>query len=57
MGRKRTSNKKDINLYVDKDIIERLKKLELNASAIFTDAALKELKKYEKTTNEDKRHE
>lgn len=47
MGRKRTSNKKDLMLYVDKDIIKKLKELELNASAIFTDAALEKLKEYD----------
>lgn len=47
MGRKRTRTKKNINLYVEKDLIEKLKELELNASVIFTEAALKELKRHE----------
>jgi len=47
VGRKRTSNKKDMTIYVDKDLIKRLKELELNASAIFTEAALKKLEEYD----------
>lgn len=51
MGRKRTSNKKDMTLYVDKDLIKRLKELEINASAIFTEAALAVLKEFDKNGN------
>lgn len=47
MGRKRTSNKRDMTIYVDKDLIKRLKDLELNASAIFTEAALAKLEEYD----------
>lgn len=47
MGRKRTKTKKNINLYVEKELIDRLKSLELNASVIFTKAAQKELKRQE----------
>lgn len=51
VGRKRTSNKKDMTIYVDKDLIKRLKELELNASAIFTEAALAKLKEYDENGN------
>lgn len=54
LGRKRTKTKKNINLYVEKDLIDRLKILELNASVIFTKAAQKELKRQEELTREEK---
>lgn len=52
VGRKRTSNKKDMTIYVDKDLIKRLKDLELNASAIFTEAALEKLREFDENGNE-----
>lgn len=57
MGRKRTSNKKALNLYIDKDIIEDLKKLELNPSAIFTDAAKKELERQRENKKQEKNND
>lgn len=41
MGRKRTSNKERISISVDKDLIEKLRRLELDRSLIFTEAAKK----------------
>lgn len=40
-----------MTLYVDKDLIKRLKELEINASAIFTEAALAVLKEFDKNGN------
>lgn len=40
-----------MTIYVDKDLIKRLKELELNASAIFTEAALKKLEEYDEEGN------
>lgn len=40
-----------MTIYVDKDLIKRLKELELNASAIFTEAALEKLKEYDENGN------
>lgn len=49
MGRKRKDNKKrDLKLSVDGDLIDRLNERKINKSALFTDAAVKELEKYEK---------
>lgn len=39
MGRNRTSTKKDLTLWIDEEIIERLKEYEINKSMLFTDAA------------------
>lgn len=39
MGRKRTSNKKNLNLWIDKDLLKQLKELDLNLSVLFTDTA------------------
>lgn len=41
MGRKRTSTKKDLKLFVDKDVIEKLNFLKVNKSVLFTEAAEK----------------
>lgn len=41
MGRKRTSNKKDLTLWIEEEIIEKLKLYEANKSLLFTDAAKK----------------
>lgn len=51
MGRKRTSTKQDLTLWIDQDLVKRLKDLEINGSAIFTEAALKELEKYDENGN------
>jgi len=51
MGRKRTSTKQDLTLWVDQDLVKKLKDLEINGSAIFTKAALKELEKYDENGN------
>ena len=47
MGRKRTSNKENVIVSVDKDIMEKLRKYEVNRSQMFTKAALKEISKIE----------
>lgn len=47
MGRKRTSTKQDLTLWIETDLVKRMKDLELNGSAIFTKAAKEELEKYE----------
>lgn len=57
LGRKRSSTKKSLNLYIEQDIIETLKKLELNASVIFTDAAKKAIEKQKETKKQDELHE
>lgn len=48
MGRKRTSKKQQISVSVDKDIIDRLRELDVNRSILFTEAALKLLEEIEK---------
>lgn len=53
MARKRTSNKQNLNLWVDKDLVETLKKLELNSSVLFTEAAKEKLKELEKQKTEN----
>lgn len=57
MGRKRTSNKVNLNLWVDKDIVEKLRSLELNASAIFTHAAQSELEKLDQVIQFEEKEE
>lgn len=47
MGRKRTSNKVNLMLHVDKDIIEKLNEWNVNKSALFTEKALELLKELE----------
>lgn len=44
MGRKRTSKKQKALISVDKDLLGRLKELEVNRSLLFTEAAEKYLK-------------
>lgn len=39
LGRKRTSNKERITISVDKDLVDRLRKLGVARSVLFTDAA------------------
>ena len=46
MGRKRKSNKKDLKLSVDKALVEKLVELNINKSALFTDAALRIIEEY-----------
>lgn len=41
---RKKSNKRNLNLWVDKDLVAKIKKLELNSSVIFTEAAEKKLK-------------
>lgn len=57
LGRKRTRTKKSINLYVEQDIIETLKKLELNASVIFTEAAKKAIERQKELEKQEQYHE
>ena len=51
MGRKRTSNKADFTLSIDKNLIKKLKALDINSSALFTQTAKKLLEKYDKDGN------
>ena len=51
MGRKRTSNKKNMMLSIDKDLIKRLKELEVNRSLLFTEAAEKLLSELDEKSN------
>lgn len=44
MGRKRTGNKRDLTLSVDKDLVEKLLVLKVNKSVLFTEAAEKKIK-------------
>lgn len=53
MGRKRTSNKTDFTLSIDKDLIKKLKELEINSSALFTKSAMEKLKEYDEDGNSD----
>jgi len=53
MGRKRTSNKADFTLSIDKDLIKKLKELQINSSALFTEIAKKELDKYNENGTKD----
>lgn len=48
MGRKRTSNKEQISISVDKDLIKKLRELEVDRSLIFTNAAKEYLENLEK---------
>lgn len=60
MGRKRTSNKKDVTLYVDKDLLKKLKEWEINMSLVFTKAAqnmINDLEKSEKNEEMSKMSE
>lgn len=52
MGRKRTSNKTNMMLSVDKDLLKRLKELEINRSLLFTEAAEKLLSELEEKSKE-----
>ena len=47
MGRKRTSKKKNYTISIDKDLMDKLKELEVNRSLLFTDAAKEYLRKIE----------
>ena len=44
MGRKRTSNKERILVSIDKDLLNLLKKYDINRSILFTQAAQEKLK-------------
>lgn len=48
MGRKRTSKKTKTLISVDKELLERLKELEVNRSLLFTQAAEEYLSQLEK---------
>lgn len=43
MGRKRTSNKRDVKLKVDNEILDLLVELNVNKSLLFTEAAKKKI--------------
>lgn len=43
MARRRTSNNVDLKLYVDKDLIVKLRERNINCSALFTKAATEHL--------------
>jgi len=47
MGRKRTSNKRDVKLSVDEDLLDRLIELKINKSVLFTEAAMRKLEELE----------
>lgn len=52
MDRKRKEKvKQDLTLSIDPDLIKQLNQLKLNKSALFTCAAQKALKKYDKDTS------
>lgn len=48
MGRKRTSKKRDLKLSVDGDLIDILIELDVNKSALFTEAARKKIEELSK---------
>lgn len=52
MGRKRTSNKTDFTLSIDKDLVKKLKELKINSSVLFTESALKLLQECEQKEKE-----
>lgn len=54
MGRKRTSNKQKALISVDKDLLERLKELEVNRSLLFTEAAEKYLREMDEKEKREK---
>lgn len=47
MGRKRTSNKRNLNLWVDKDLVDQLNKLKVIPSVFFTEQAEELLRRVE----------
>lgn len=49
VGRKRTSNKRDVKLSVDNDLLDKLIELKVNKSVLFTEAAIKKLEELEET--------
>ena len=56
VGRKRTSTKRDLKLYVDDEIIEQLNFFKINKSVLFTDAAkaaIERMGKNEKFSKKD----
>lgn len=55
LGRKRTSNKVQISISVDENIIKKLRELEANRSLIFTNAAEKFIREYEQKTENKKK--
>lgn len=54
MGRKRTSTKKDLKLYVDESLIEKLNFLKVNKSVLFTEAAEQIIKELEENVENSK---
>jgi post-segregation antitoxin (ccd killing protein) len=55
MGRKRTSKKTKMLLSVDKDLLDRLKDLEVNRSLLFTEAAEKYLSELGEKSEKNKK--
>lgn len=47
LGRKRTSTKRDLKLYVEEDLVEKLNILKVNKSVLFEKAALQLIKELE----------
>lgn len=54
MGRKRSSNKRDVKLSVDKDLLEILIELNVNKSLLFTEAAIKKIQDIKEIENNRK---
>lgn len=54
MGRKRTSKKRDLKLYVEEDVVEKLNILKVNKSVLFEEAAQKLIKQIEEAEEKDK---
>lgn len=58
MGRNRSSTKKDLTLWIDEEIIEKLKEYEINKSLLFTDAAkefIADMEEKTKNSNNDEK--
>lgn len=55
MGRKRTSNKRDVKLSVDNDLLDKLIEFKINKSVLFTEAAEKKLEELEKIKEKGKK--
>ncbi|MGE7839137.1 type II toxin-antitoxin system CcdA family antitoxin [Viridibacillus arvi] len=57
MGRKQTSNKERIMVTIDKDILEKLKELDISRSVLLTDAAKKLIQELELEEKNEKNEE
>lgn len=53
LGRKRTSNKRNLNLWVDKDLIDQLNQLKILPSVFFTEKVEELMKEIEEKPKKD----